>query len=530
MEENTVKNELLKEEIIENTEFEIPEEKPFDLEKRDIVFSVFAAVSCVFTAIFGLFGNFALGLMLSALLLIGVLLIYLKSGNKFSIIAVVCGVFAVSGTVSFITTSNGSVRFFTAVETLLLCLVLFDSFVNRESGNSTVSRILSAIYSAILNIPIALKSLFSKNDGKQNTLSKVLIGVLCAVPALLIIIPLLASSDTAFNGMINAIIGSSIPTAAKTILGLLFSTAVISYGFTIRKNRLNYVTVPETKGIENIYIISFLSAVSLAYLLYLVSQLAYFFSAFNSILPAGYKFTVSEYARRGFFELCVIAVINFLIVFSGILLCSKSGALGAAIKALCTFISVFTLVISATAISKMVLYINSFGMTILRLTTSSFIVFLSIVFISLLLRIYISKIKVMKTALFTAAVVLLILGTVNVNGVAAKYNYNRYIDGTLPTIDISAMADLGDEGVPYLTKLAESDRYIVSKSAKKYLKTYYTTKYFNCTEKEIDDGLSQEILDSNKKYGEPQFFSIPRYKAYRALYEYAENNSLALEE
>lgn len=524
MEESTVKNELLKEEIIENTEFEIPEEKPFDLEKRDIIFSVFAAVSCVFTAIFGLFGNFALGLMLSALLLIGVLLVYLKSGNKFGIVSAVCGVFAVVGTVSFITTSNGSVRFFTAVETLLLCLVLFDSLASREKGNSTVSRILSVAYSTILNIPIAVKSLFSKKDGKQNTLYKALIGVLCAIPALLIIVPLLASSDTAFNGMMNAIISNSIPTVAKAILGLLFSTAVISYGLTIRKNRFNYVTVSVTKDVENIYIISFLSAVSLAYLLYLFSQLAYFFSAFNSILPAGYKFTVAAYARRGFFELCVIAVINFLIVLSSVLLSSKNDTPNIAIKALCTFISVFTLLISATAISKMALYINSFGMTVLRLTTSSFIIFLSIVFAALLLRIYIPKIRVIKMALITAAVVLIILGTVNVNAVAAKYNYNRYIDGTLPSIDVAAMANLGDEGVPYLTKLAKTSDYDVRYSAQLQLKKCYTRKYFNCDEDKLNSGLTKEELLSYKKYKGIESFSIPKYRAYQALYDYMNNS------
>lgn len=526
MEENTIKQEsTLENKAVEPPCYDFPEEEPFELTKRDIIFCVSAAVSCILMVIFGLFGNFALGFTLSSLLLISVLGIYFRDAKSTRVTAVVCGALAAAGTVTFITTSNGSVRFFMAVEILLLCLVLFDSLVNHEKSGGTVLRILGAAKSAILNLPISVKSFFSKKDGNQNTLGKILVGVLCALPALFVIIPLLASSDTAFSGMMDTLVRNSIPTAAKTILGLIFATFVISYGLSLKKDKLRDIEAPEKREIESIYIISFLSAVSLAYLLYLFSQLAYFFSAFAAILPEGYEFTLSGYARRGFFELCAIAVINFIIVLSSILLSSKNGSPHAAVKALCTFISVFTLLISATAISKMVLYIDSFGMTVLRLTTSSFMVFLSIVFASLLLRIYIPKIKVIKTALFTAAAVLLILGTVNVNAVTAKYNYDRYVDKSLPHIDISAIADLGDEGVPYLVKLAESDDYTVNDLAKERLKQYYTRTYFNLNMEELKHDFNKETLDSNMNFKGIKYFSIPKYKAYKALYEYAENNT-----
>ncbi len=525
MEENKVKQELINEEnVMENSPYNFPEEKPFELDKRDIIFSASAAVSCIFTVIFGVSGNFALGFMLSALLLICLLSIYLHKEKNLRITAALCGLLAIAGTVTFITTSNGSVRFFTVVEILLLCLVLFDALANHEKQGGTISGILGTAYSGVFNIPISVKSFFSKNDGKQSALGKILVGVVCAVPALFVIIPLLASSDTAFNGMIDALISNSIPTLAKIILGLVFAAVVISYGLTLKKGRFDNVKAPQINGVDSIYIISFLSVVSLAYLLYLFSQLAYFFSAFAAILPDGYEFTLSGYARRGFFELCAIAVINFVIVLLSILLSSKKGTTNTAVKVLCTFIAIFTLIISATAISKMVLYIDAYGMTVLRLTTSAFMIFLIIVFASLLLRIYIPEIKVIKTALFTAAAVLLILGTVNVNAVAAKYNYDRYINDTLPNIDVNALADLGDEGVPYIVKLAKSDNYDVRYNAQQYLVDFYTEEYFDCAEEELKSGLSRKELESNKKYKGIKSFSIPKYKAYQALYEYMEDN------
>lgn len=528
MEENRV-TEMLTETDVEQQELccDFPEEKLFEFDKRDIVFTVLSAIGCVFSVLFGLFGNFALGFCLSTFMLICVMGIYLAKKESFKGAAIICGLLALANTFNFITTSNGSVRFFAFVELLLLCLVFFDALANKEKTGVT-RRILNTSCSVFLNLPLSVKSIFTKKDGGRSIIIKILIGVICAIPVLLIVVPLLSSADIAFNGIIDTVIKGAIPTTFKIIFGLFFAIFVISYGFTLRKNRMHDIDLPKAKKVESVYVASFLSAVSVAYLLYLFSQLAYFFSAFNSILPPEYKLSFAEYARRGFFELCAICVINFIIVTLSIALSSKDGKINIAIKILCSFITIFTLIICATAISKMVLYINYFGMTVRRITTSAFMIFLSIVFISLLLRIYIPEINVAKTGLYSAAIILLILGTVNVNAVAAKYNYSRYTNKTLRNIDITAsMADLGDEGVPYLVKLAEKDSYIISSRAKKLLKTYYTSTYFNCDEEHLKSGLSVEILDYHKKYKDPKYFTIPKYVAYHSLYEYAKENPRA---
>ena len=167
------------------------------------------------------------------------------------------------------------------------------------------------------------------------------------------------------------------------------------------------------------------------------------------------EITYAEYARKGFFEMCVIAVINLGIVFLSMLLAQKqNGKACHSIKAITTFIAVFTLIIITTAISKMVLYIDAYGMTVLRITTSAFMLFLAIVFIAVILRVYLNKINIVKTALLAAGCVVLILGTMNVNAVCAEYNYKAYNAKKLDSIDIKALYELGDEGIPYIVKIA----------------------------------------------------------------------------
>lgn len=115
---------------------------------------------------------------------------------------------------------------------------------------------------------------------------------------------------------------------------------------------------------------TFLGVVAFCYLLYLVSQLAYFFSAFEGILPEGY--TQAEYARRGFFEMSALCSINLLMVLVSIGQVRRNPEVPRLTRFLCLFILVFSLVLAACSASKMGLYIGVYGLTRLRVLTSLF--------------------------------------------------------------------------------------------------------------------------------------------------------------
>ncbi|MBQ8204133.1 MAG: DUF4173 domain-containing protein [Clostridia bacterium] len=495
----------------------------FSLTKRDTVFAVCVVVACIFTAIFGIFGGFAFGYLLSVFLMSALFIIYLAKDGKASVLPILCGILAVLNSAVFICTTNGSVRFFSVVTSLLSALVFFDGFVNSSSkGNRETLGIFISAASTLENIDVAIKSLFSNENGSKKAIGKVLIGLLCALPVLAIVVPLLIASDDAFRGMMTNIFSNCISTILKTVFGVMLSVLVFTYGLSLKAGRVTKIKRGSFAGIENIYTISFLSTISVCYLLYLFSQLAYFFSAFKGFLPNG-EITYAEYARKGFFEMCIIAVINLCLVFLALLLAKKeNGKVCNTVKAITTFISVFTLLIIATAISKMVLYIDAYGMTVLRLTTSAFMLFLAITFISAILRIYTTKINIIKTALITAGCITLILGVTNVNAVCAKYNYEAYRLNKLETIDIEAIYDLGDEGIPYIVKLGASKDKDVAIEAQQYLAKAYLYDYFDNMES-ADFFLVEELRENQKDKGFERF-SIPKSKAYDMLYKFIEKN------
>lgn len=507
--------------------FEHPEPKPLiPLERRDIIFSIIAVTVSIFTAVFGVFGGFTLAFTVSILSLMTLVAIYLgKKGHK-NLFGIICAIIALPCSLCFFLTSNTGVKFFAFIEIFMLIAVFLDGIVKPKQRVGDIAffgNILYSLCSSVSNIGISIKSILAVADNNKKSFSKALIGVICAVPVLIVVVPLLMSSDSAFEGFIDNIFSNVFQSVLKILFGILLSVFVITYGFSMRKDRVGFLKPSEFNGIDNTYIVSFLSVISICYLMYLFSQLAYFFSALGGFLPEGYVFTVAQYARRGFFEMAAISAINMLIVFFCVTLSRKNdGKLSIGIRILCSFIIVFTILIITTAISKMVLYIGSFGMTVLRITTSSFMVFLAVVFIALLLRVYVAKIKVLKVALITAGCVLTVLGSVNVNAFAAGYNYKKYIDKSLPDIDVSAIYELGDEGVPYLTLLAESRDSEVYSAAKDYLYDCYRGEYYSedIPENDFESGK----IEKYRKYKGLNRLSLPKIRAYHALDEYLENN------
>ncbi len=503
---------------------DICETRPlFNLSKKDTLFSLFAVLACILSSIFGIFGGFAIGYSVSLLLMNVLFISYFYKNNKSIVPAVSYGILSLLNSAVFICTTNASVRFFSIVISFLLSLLCFNTLVNGK--DKTNRQTLDAFFSAastIENIDITIKSLFCNANGSKKTLGKALIGLLCAIPVLIVVVPLLISSDDAFRGMMDNIFSNTVSTILKTVFGIVLSLFAITYGISLKTDRAIKLKESTFSGIENVYIVSFLSTVSASYLLYLLSQLAYFFSAFRGFLP-DIDVTYAQYARKGFFEMSVVAVINLCLVFLSLLLAKKeNGKVCNGIKILLTFISVFTLIIIATAISKMVLYIETYGMTVLRITTSAFMLFLAIVFIATILRIYIIKINVIKTALIAACLIILTLGIANVNSVCARYNYESYKAERLETIDIEALYNLGDEGIPYIIKLGASKDKDIALKSQHYLAKAYLYDYFDNIEN-FDD-FTIEDLKNNEKNKVFSYFSIPRYKAYDKLYKFIEKN------
>ncbi len=320
----------------------------------------------------------------------------------------------------------------------------------------------------VKSIPDTLYGLFHREDGegtqKNRSIGPVLLGLLCAVPMLLVIVPLLSSADAAFDQLFqNMTLQNSDETIKTLILGVGLFILVFGQYFAARR-----MEPPEEgkrvcgQGIEPAALIAFLSMISLVYVLYLISQFAYFFSGFSGLLPDNYS--VAQYARRGFFEMVLICLLNLLIVFASLLAVKKKeGREPGTIRWFSLFLCGFSLLLIATALSKMILYIDSFGMTHLRILTSVFMLFLAVVFVTVVLRLFIRKLRYMKIILIAAMLLVVAMGFADLDRVVAAYNVEAYRSGQLDSIDMEELSSLSSDGiVPYVFKLTREDSDIAS--------------------------------------------------------------------
>ena len=255
---------------------------------------------------------------------------------------------------------------------------------------------------------------FSEKREEKKDWRMVLLGILISIPALLVIIPILAQADTEFRSLVDTILdalGEDFRILIwRGIMGILLGALMFGtlYGGVYKRHvkEEECIRFHEESGrvfrfVPDIAVLTFGIIVSAVYVLFIGLQARYLFSAFFGILPEAY--TYAQYARQGFFELCVIALLNasFLTAMNG---CAKTprrknrglllenGILGA-----------LTLLLLATAASKLGMYIVAYGFTVKRCISSVFLIWLFLVFI--LVLIYQKKdIPLIRWAVFAGAV------------------------------------------------------------------------------------------------------------------------------
>lgn len=493
----------------------------FKKKSSDIIVAVCLTILSIFGVSALFWDELSLGYAIVfdlAIVLTSVFLI--KKGEKPSLSFILSGLLSLICSWSFFITSNPAIKAIMLFATAIAAVIWLSAVSGKEYKPGDYNLIIyffAAIYRTFNNIASIFKSLFSKDESRSKTTFNILIGIACAIPAVLIIIPILSHADDAFDSLIGYLFDDYFTLIQKVILGLGASVLVISLTFSLKYDDKSYSYRDLSIKLNNATASAFLCVLCLVYAAYLFSQLAYFFSAFSSILPANYKLTYAEYARRGFFELCIISVINLVFIFSTIFLSEKKdGKLTIATKLPSIFIIVFTFIIIVTALSKMVMYINAYGCTVLRLSTSAFMIWLFILFVCILVRIFKSRFDIMKIGLVFALIILAVLGIGNINSQIAKYNYSAYKDGKIK-MDVEYMADIGDEGIPYLYKLTKDKDADIAKSARTELSYKYYDYYY------ADGSDIKNVKFSKlKKTGDGVFkYTIARQKAYKTLEKYA---------
>lgn len=168
------------------------------------------------------------------------------------------------------------------------------------------------------------------------------------------------------------------------------------------------------------------------YLLFFAVQAGYLFGAFFDRLPAG--FTAAEYARRGFFELCAVAMLNFGLLLAVNVLCKGKPQQRPLLRGLTAALMASNLMFVLVGASKMGLYVTRFGLTEKRILSSWFMLVLAAVSVLALLAVF-RGLDWIRLGTFAAAGLFLALCLCQPQAFAYRVNLTLYQNGTIHQLD-----------------------------------------------------------------------------------------------
>ncbi|MDD3894799.1 MAG: DUF4173 domain-containing protein, partial [Syntrophomonadaceae bacterium] len=191
-------------------------------------------------------------------------------------------------------------------------------------------------------------------------------------------------------------------------------------------------------------------------------------SAFMGERPEGWQ-VYSEYARSGFFELCSIAAINLTVLTAANLLSQRQYRDSMALKILNSLLAMLTLILIATALSKMVMYIGAYGLSMRRLLPCMFMIFLAVL-CGGVVALQKWSFSITRLAVGVGVVMLCLLCLTDPDSIVAGYNAERYLSGTLKSFDVEILYRSGPAGVDSALKLYEhTDDNVLQGEITKYL-------------------------------------------------------------
>jgi hypothetical protein len=298
----------------------------------------------------------------------------------------------------------------------------------------------------------------SSKDSKSRILPKLIIGILISIPILAIILWLLSSADIVFK---NIFVNIPLFQIFKHFLIIiLVSVYVICFLWALLKAFDERREGPSGNTIYNkihwklfldpIVLLTVLFLINAIYAIFSFIQFRYLFGGSSFIAPS--SFTYAEYARRGFVELIVVTVINFVILVFGITFVKKeSKRVFTAIRAFLTLLVIFTFVLLVSAFYRMTVYEQAYGFTYLRIFTQAFMVMLFFLFIINIIYIWYPKLPIIKSYFIVSLAIYIILNFANVDVIISKNNINRYFESG--QIDVVYLKGLSYDAIPEIQRL-----------------------------------------------------------------------------
>lgn len=292
--------------------------------------------------------------------------------------------------------------------------------------------------------------------------SPVIKGIIMAIPVLILFSVLFSSADLVFQQFLSDLIRFDISVETIWHIAMVSFTAsffIGAFGYVfVRQHDLQTQKTAPDKSLGLVETAVFLGLINVLFFIFLAIQATYLFGGETNISIHG--FTYAEYARKGFFELILVAAITLgIILITEKKIFRQDTGHSLIFQGVSSLLALQTMVIMASSFMRLWLYEGAFGFTVLRAYSHLFVIFLAGIFCLLLVKIWTTKQE--HTFAFSTFVVSLLfltfMNVVNIDSFIARKNIERYkSSGKLDTYYLGQLsADATPETIYLLDTLSE---------------------------------------------------------------------------
>jgi hypothetical protein len=301
----------------------------------------------------------------------------------------------------------------------------------------------------------------SVDEDKLFVWKKVCIGIVISLPILLVVLRLLISADSQFERLIGGIPQwfqiIDVESVMRLIVILIYTVAFFGFMQILFKKQINVIKQQvnsQMVQLDGIITITVLVIINAVYLLFTLVQFKYFFSG---SLQA--DFTFAEYARKGFFELLFVTLINLSITVIVLIFVNRTtSVLKRITQILLTILVLASAVMLSSAFLRLGMYEDAYGFTFTRVLVYSFMIFLVVIFTYTLVKIWVEKLSLFHFYFITSLIYYTTITVIDLDKIVVKENMNRF--QTSGKVDVHYLNSLSSTGVLGLIELYKIDQNI----------------------------------------------------------------------
>ena len=277
-------------------------------------------------------------------------------------------------------------------------------------------------------------------------------GLLIAAPLLLVFGALFVAADAVFERLVLDVFGFDLERIFGHLFLILFfawTTAGLLWAALMARLPRNLgIRRPGRLSLGVVEVGAILGLLDLLFLVFVV-QVRYLFGGAGRVVTTS-GLTYAEYARRGFFELVTVAALALpLLLLAHWLLRTETHAHERVFRGLAGVMVALLFVVLASALQRMYLYQQEFGLTELRLYTTVFMAWISVVLVWFLLTVLCgARERFAFGALAAGFAAVLAINAMNPDALIARTNIERAQDGE--KLDVYYLVLLSADAAPVL--------------------------------------------------------------------------------